>query len=66
MEIKFLAMSFATSSRLRLIPELVGRLPVATYLEPLNHETLRKILTHHLIAHTQCHQGKVALEEHLR
>ena len=28
-----------------LIPELVGRLPVATYLEPLDHDTLRRILT---------------------
>ena len=26
------------------IPELVGRLPVLTYLEPLDRETLRKIL----------------------
>ena len=28
-----------------LIPELIGRLPVLTYLEPLNLETLRDILT---------------------
>ena len=28
-----------------LIPELVGRLPVVTYLEPLNKEVLRSILT---------------------
>jgi ATP-dependent Clp protease ATP-binding subunit ClpX len=28
-----------------LIPELIGRLPVLTYLEPLNRETLRQILT---------------------
>ncbi len=28
-----------------LIPELVGRLPVLTYLEPLGREALRKILT---------------------
>ncbi len=28
-----------------LIPELIGRLPVLTYLEPLNVETLKKILT---------------------
>lgn len=28
-----------------LIPELVGRLPVLTYLEPLDTETLRRILT---------------------
>lgn len=28
-----------------LIPELIGRLPVLTYLNPLNRETLRSILT---------------------
>jgi ATP-dependent Clp protease ATP-binding subunit ClpX len=28
-----------------LIPELIGRLPVVTYLEPLSRETLRMILT---------------------
>lgn len=28
-----------------LIPELIGRLPVLTYLEPLDKEALRKILT---------------------
>ncbi len=28
-----------------LIPELIGRLPVLTYLEPLNKKTLRRILT---------------------
>jgi ATP-dependent Clp protease ATP-binding subunit ClpX len=28
-----------------LIPELIGRLPVLTYLNPLNAETLRRILT---------------------
>ena len=28
-----------------LIPELVGRLPVLTYLEPLSREALRRILT---------------------
>lgn len=28
-----------------LIPELIGRFPVLTYLDPLNHETLRRILT---------------------
>lgn len=31
--------------RFGLIPELVGRLPIATYLEPLDIETLRRILT---------------------
>ncbi|MHA7129914.1 ATP-dependent Clp protease ATP-binding subunit ClpX [Algoriphagus namhaensis] len=28
-----------------LIPELIGRLPVLTYLDPLSRETLKKILT---------------------
>jgi ATP-dependent Clp protease ATP-binding subunit ClpX len=28
-----------------LIPELIGRLPVLTHLNPLDHATLRKILT---------------------
>lgn len=28
-----------------LIPEIIGRLPILTYLEPLNHSTLRRILT---------------------
>ncbi len=28
-----------------LIPELIGRLPVLTYLEPLDYEALRRILT---------------------
>lgn len=28
-----------------LIPEIIGRLPVLTYLEPLNRKVLRKILT---------------------
>ena len=28
-----------------LIPELVGRMPVLTYLEPLSREALRSILT---------------------
>jgi len=28
-----------------LIPEIIGRLPVLTYLEPLNREALRQILT---------------------
>jgi ATP-dependent Clp protease ATP-binding subunit ClpX len=28
-----------------LIPELLGRLPVVTYLNPLDAETLRSILT---------------------
>ncbi|MEX0987170.1 MAG: ATP-dependent Clp protease ATP-binding subunit ClpX [Bacteroidales bacterium] len=28
-----------------LIPEIIGRLPVLTYLEPLNDEALRRILT---------------------
>jgi len=28
-----------------LIPELIGRIPVVTYLEPLNEEALKRILT---------------------
>ena len=28
-----------------LIPEIIGRLPVLTYLNPLDQETLKKILT---------------------
>ena len=28
-----------------LIPEIIGRLPVLTYLQPLNKEILRRILT---------------------
>jgi len=28
-----------------LIPEIIGRLPILTYLEPLNREALRRILT---------------------
>ena len=28
-----------------LIPELIGRFPVLTYLDPLDRETLRRILT---------------------
>ena len=28
-----------------LIPELIGRMPVLSYLDPLDHETLRSILT---------------------
>lgn len=31
--------------RFGLIPELIGRLPVLTYLEPLDKETMRRILT---------------------
>lgn len=41
-------MSFVTHRDLRsfgLIPEILGRLPILTYLEPLSRETLRKILT---------------------
>lgn len=41
-------LQYVTSKDLKtfgLIPELVGRLPVISYLHPLNKETLRKILT---------------------
>ncbi|MET3124929.1 ATP-dependent Clp protease ATP-binding subunit ClpX [Arcicella rosea] len=41
-------MKFVTSQDLKsfgLIPELLGRLPVVTYLDPLDHATLLSILT---------------------
>lgn len=41
-------LKYVSSQDLRnfgLIPELIGRLPVVTYLEPLNKDTLRMILT---------------------
>ncbi|MEA5258766.1 ATP-dependent Clp protease ATP-binding subunit ClpX [Arcicella aquatica] len=41
-------MKFVTSQDLKsfgLIPELLGRLPVVTYLDPLDHQTLLSILT---------------------
>ncbi len=41
-------LSYVTAQDLKnfgLIPELIGRLPVITYLEPMNQETLRRILT---------------------
>lgn len=41
-------MSYVTHRDLRafgLIPEILGRLPILTYLEPLSRDTLRKILT---------------------
>ncbi len=41
-------LQYVTSQDLKsfgLIPELVGRIPVITYLQPLSQETIRKILT---------------------
>ena len=41
-------LSFATPADLKsfgLIPEIIGRLPVATYMEPLDQATLKSILT---------------------
>ncbi len=41
-------LSYVTAQDLKnfgLIPELIGRLPVITYLEPMNRETLMRILT---------------------
>lgn len=41
-------LQFVSSQDLKsfgLIPELIGRLPVVSYLNPLDHEALRKILT---------------------
>jgi ATP-dependent Clp protease ATP-binding subunit ClpX len=41
-------LQYITSQDLKsfgLIPELIGRLPVVSFLNPLDHETLRRILT---------------------
>jgi ATP-dependent Clp protease ATP-binding subunit ClpX len=34
-----------TSKDFGLIPEIIGRLPVLTHMDPLDRETLRAILT---------------------
>lgn len=46
-----------------LIPELIGRLPVLTYLDPLNKETLKKILTSPKNALTKQYKKLFAMEE---
>ncbi|WP_299456500.1 ATP-dependent Clp protease ATP-binding subunit ClpX [uncultured Microscilla sp.] len=45
-----------------LIPELIGRLPVVTYLPPLTHETIRKILTEPKNALVKQYQKLFAME----
>ncbi len=45
-----------------LIPELIGRLPVLTWLEPLDIESLRRILTEPKNALTKQYQKLMALE----
>ena len=45
-----------------LIPEIIGRLPVLTYLNPLNRETLRNILTQPKNALTKQYQKLMAMD----
>ncbi len=45
-----------------LIPELIGRLPVLTYLNPLDHDALREILTEPKNALTKQYQKLFAME----
>ena len=45
-----------------LIPELLGRLPICTYLEPLDIEALRRILTEPRNAITRQYQKLFAME----
>lgn len=46
-----------------LIPELVGRLPVLTYLEPLGRDALRSILTEPKNSITKQYQALFALDD---
>jgi ATP-dependent Clp protease ATP-binding subunit ClpX len=46
-----------------LIPELIGRLPVLTYLDPLDRETLKKILTEPKNALTKQYKKLFAMED---
>lgn len=45
-----------------LIPEIIGRLPVITYLEPLNREALRNILTDPKNALTKQYKKLLAMD----
>ena len=45
-----------------LIPEIIGRLPVLTYLNPLDHEALRNILTRPKNALTKQYQKLLAMD----
>ncbi len=58
-------LKYVTAQDLRsfgLIPELLGRLPVLTYLEPLSRETLRLILTEPKNAITKQYQKLFEME----
>jgi ATP-dependent Clp protease ATP-binding subunit ClpX len=46
-----------------LIPEIIGRLPVISYMNPLDAETLRAILTEPKNALTKQYQKLFALDE---
>ena len=45
-----------------LIPEIIGRLPVLTYMHPLNREALRNILTQPKNALTKQYQKLLAMD----
>jgi len=45
-----------------LIPEIIGRLPVLTYLQPLNREALRNILTQPKNALTKQYKKLMAMD----
>jgi ATP-dependent Clp protease ATP-binding subunit ClpX len=58
-------MRFITAQDLKsfgLIPELIGRLPVLTHLEPLSRQALRKILTEPKNAITKQYEKLFAME----
>jgi len=58
-------LQYITSSDVRsfgLIPELIGRLPVISYLEPLTKETLKRILTEPKNALVKQYQKLFAME----
>lgn len=46
-----------------LIPEIIGRLPVITYLEPLDREALKRILTEPKNAITKQYQKLMAMDK---
>jgi ATP-dependent Clp protease ATP-binding subunit ClpX len=58
-------LQYVTSQDLKsfgLIPELIGRLPVVTHLDPLDRETLKKILTEPKNALTKQYIKLLAME----
>jgi len=59
-------LQYVTSQDLKsfgLIPELIGRLPIVTYLEPLSKDTLRMILTEPKNALIKQYKKLFAMEE---